>query len=663
MNKRLKSMEYILILGAIIILVSGLSFLGSSFLNTDLLKLLVMALITALLFGLSYVIRRILKLETSSKVYYYFGSVSILIMYLFIGIKGILGEWFSVDGEFSLFIASFFFLIILLASMIKVKYKEYHLINVIVLASLLTMFFLLDFIFKSSLYIYPLFALILFMLNIIKVKDEYKGALKVAAYLYGIASFFFILFIDTVPSSILFGSLVITILLLLRNKEDIETKLLSLIMLTFAIGSFFLNVAIEFDVSEAVVITGFAITIVELLLNFENIIKNKYLEIGYKVIINIFLVFVLLIGVEKSPVSSFIVTIFMLVSSLVNSYIFKRDKYEYMFIPFRLFVLIIFGLILLANYVEFLSFTLGVVIINLVLGSLYYFSKERLVKKEYMVYSLLSTISLVLFSELTITSYIIGLVLLLINYMIYFVNNKSNKLVEGRVFFTFILIYAIVGIKDLDINYIKYLVLSVILGLVLLFNQDDRYNFGITIPIFYLSVVRYIAGLEMIISLESILISLMGFVVTIAFASNVLKRESAKEMLCMLLFAINLFFLPTNEAFVLIIYSLVVSILIIVITLKQPQYKGIYYVGIVFVVINLFRSMDYLGELSTSLYLLIIGIIVVILMILLIYSYQKKLENKTEEEIKELKPRYCGECGEKIDEDDIFCSSCGNKLK
>lgn len=46
MNKRLKSMEYILILGAIIILVSGLSFLGSSFLNTDLLKLLVMALIT-----------------------------------------------------------------------------------------------------------------------------------------------------------------------------------------------------------------------------------------------------------------------------------------------------------------------------------------------------------------------------------------------------------------------------------------------------------------------------------------------------------------------------------------------------------------------------------------------------------------------------------------
>lgn len=628
MNKRLKSMEYILILGAMIILVSGVSFLSSSFLSTDVLKLLVMAFITALLFGLSYTIRHILKLEASSKVYYYFGNVSILIMYLFIGIRGILGEWFSVDGEFSLFIASFFFLIVLLASMIKVKYKEYHLINVIVLSILLTLFFVLDFIFKSSLYIYPLFALILFMLNIIKVKNEYKGALKIAAYLYGIASFFFILFIDTIPASILFGILVMTILLLLRNKEDIETKLLSLIMLTFAIGSFFLNVAIELEVSEAVVITGFTVTIIELLLNFENIIKNKYLEIGYKVILNMFLMFVLLIGVEKSLVSSFIVTIFMLVSSLVNSYIFKRDKYEYMFVPFRLFVLMTFGLMFLANYVEFLSFTLGVVIINLVLGFLYSLSKNKIIKKEYMVYTLLSTISLVLFRELTITTYVIGLVLLLINYMVYFVNNKRDKLIEGRVFYTFILIYAIVGLRDLDINYIKYLVLSVILGAVLLFNQDDRYNFGITLPVFYLSVVRYIVGLELIISLESILISLMGFVITIAFSSNVLKRESSKEILCMLLFAINLFTIPTSGSLVLILYSLIVSILIIVSTLKLTQYKGLYYVGILFVVINLFRILDYLGELSTSLYLLIIGIIVVLLMILLIYSYQKKLEKK-----------------------------------
>lgn len=119
--------SYILILGVVLILISGLFLATSSWaLMNDLTKTMVLTLISGVFFGTSIIAQYKLKIEKTAFAFWVLGSLLVPISILSIGFFKLFGPWFSMFGEGKYlfgFIGSMVCMPIYILSIIKYKHR------------------------------------------------------------------------------------------------------------------------------------------------------------------------------------------------------------------------------------------------------------------------------------------------------------------------------------------------------------------------------------------------------------------------------------------------------------------------------------------------------------------------------------------------------------
>ena len=137
MENKVKTLKTLLTIGAVILLIAGISFQFASTVE-DYVRVITMGLISGVFIYLSIYESKGLDYKSGSIVSHIFACVGFLITFISIGAQELLGEWFSFDGDGAfIYLACCFFLIALLIAISAVRYKVYKLVELSVWISVI----------------------------------------------------------------------------------------------------------------------------------------------------------------------------------------------------------------------------------------------------------------------------------------------------------------------------------------------------------------------------------------------------------------------------------------------------------------------------------------------------------------------------------------------
>lgn len=661
--KKINGMDYLLGFGSIILFCSGIALMCNDIFNTYLIKTVGIASLGVILYILSFVFKYILNINKSFKIANILGSLSILIAYIMAGYNGIFGNWFSIDGEgVQIFLASIAFLVMILSILTAVLNKSYYYINITFIAILVGVFHLLTF-FKLDYQISLIvIGLLLLFASLFKFNKFVYNFSTSAVFVYTLLCIIFGFDNNFLLGSIVLGINLACLLSVLAKSKSIWIEIFSTIAFITLLGFF-----TEYDVNAGllVVITTFIVCIFELACNTFKLIKNNVINIISKLIC-----FLLLVSMayeaENMLVSQVVVFSFLLITSIANAYIIKHEPMEKYLLPIKL-TFIIYGLY--EVLMPYLNVQISEIYLFVVCSLLFMIIYKILNKKKckekigYLIINIIWIICLTACSDEGVLEFILANLVVFTNYLIF--DHKDN-VVLNRLFYTFIafLLLAISSYSSLSIIPIVLQIgIVAILGFI---NRKDKYNFVITMLILYSLFIDLIDFAIVNGSLADIVSSIF-FLTLVGISSEVLfTKVTHKNVFTGILITLDLLMLmEQNQVFIVNIYSLIVSLIIILISLKNDNYKALYYIGLILGALNLVSLISFLDGLPVAVYLLIIAVVLIVVVSIMVYKYQHR-------EIKEEKIvnrpintsiNYCGECGNKLNHDEKYCGNCGAKVK
>lgn len=636
----------------------------NDFFNTYLIKTIGIVCLGIVFYVMSFIFKHLLKVDNSFKVAVILGGLSILIAYIMAGCNQILGTWFSIDGDgVQIFLASIAFLVMFLSILTAVLLHSYQYINLTFIAILVGVFHLLTF-FKLDYQIsLIIIGCLLLVCNLFKFNKYIYNFSSVAVFIFTVLSIIF-----GFENNFLLGSLVlvinaICILSVLAKNKGFLIEFFSLISFIALIISF-VNFKINFGLLT--VILTLIVCVFELAINTFKLVKNDALSVISKIIC-FFILIGMAIDENVSLVSQVVVFMFLLVTTVSNSYIIKHDHTEKYLLPVKL-AFIIGCLFDAINY----NLTVEINSIYLFGGlSLIYLFVYKVLNKRncsekvgYLIINFIWLICVFASLEMGILDFIFAILVILINYIGF--DHKDNVVVH-RLFYTFIL-FLLLAIGGFEIDgIIPTVVVITILSILAFLNYKDKYNYSATVILLY----TYFIDLIDLIVVNGVLLDVLSsifFLTLLGISSEVLfKTAKSKNIFLGILITLELLSLFEN-VFIINIYSLIVSLIIILISLKNDDYKALYYIGLILGSLNLVSLISFLGGLPTSVYLFIIAIVLIIIVSIMIYRYQHreiKVPNNLEEKVEVTMDtiNYCPECGKKIQSDERFCGNCGTKVK
>ena len=160
----------------------------------------------------------------------------------------------------------------------------------------------------------------------------------------------------------------------------------------------------------------------------------------------------------------------------------------------------------------------------------------------------------------------------------------------------------------------------------------------------------------------------LGIVSEVWFIDN----QKAKNVFAGIFYTfIFLNLLGDASSFITLIFGLIFTLSIILVSINNEGYKSLFYVGLVFGLLYLLAMFTLLEGVPASLYLLLIAVFLIVIVSIMLYRAQKnkdvfeEAEKEKRLQIREVKSviNYCSECGNKLKIDDVFCSECGNKVR
>lgn len=655
--KRLENLEYLLVFGMVILFFAGFSLAGNEIVTYPLVKCLILLLIACVFYLMSFIFKRVLKLDLSNKAAYGLGSIMTVSTFIAAGVYKLFGSFFSLTGNgVLLFLASISILVGILALLTMVLYKNYNFIHLTFLSIIFMTVFLLAFYKVNYIVLMLIIISVLLILNILKNKEatfEFSSfAIPVCAF---ISLFLFNVDNNMVLLFILFILNIVSLLFVIYNKKTLEHELLSIIALSGLLVVFSGFIYANFDNNIALIVSIGIVSILDLVLSTFRIIDIKAVKIVYK-FLNIGILALLLLDAEFNTVAHLIAITFILITSIVDAFAIHNDDYERYFLPFKVMFLSCY----LVSFVSQVYSSLVFGIEALIFAFIYRKFNKLSIKPMYAIIVGLSILLSVVNLSTSLITNVLAITLLLFTSLI--VKNKDDRLsniIDGFIAFMFLII------SD-RMNLIESLVLIIVLGIYVYIHRDRKlmfgasmFSLGIAIETFLDHAIKNSDAYLILSTFMSVII--IGIVLEILFDKDIRN----KNVFACILYGFLLFdLLVSIDSLIAILYALIVALSLMLLSISKKGYNSLFYVSLVFGVLYVFEFFGLIEGFPASLYILVIAIALIIVTSIIAY---RRINSKEEVQEKEViinsSVNYCSECGNKISKNDIYCSECGNKVR
>lgn len=655
--KKLENLEYLLVFGMVILFFAGFSLAGNEIVTYPLVKCLILLLIACVFYLMSFIFKRVLKLDLSNKAAYGLGSIMTVGTFIAAGVYKLFGSFFSLTGNgVLLFLASISILVGILALLTMVLYKNYNFIHLTFLSIIFMTVFLLAFYKVNYIVLMLIIISVLLILNVLKNKEatfEFSSfAIPVCAF---ISLFLFNVDNNMVLLFILFILNVVSLLFVIYNKKTLEHDLLSIIALSGLLVVFSGFIYANFDNNIALIVSIGIVSILDLVLSTFRIIDIKAVKIVYK-FLNIGILALLLLDAEFNTVAHLIAITFILITSIVDAFAIHNDDYERYFLPFKVMFLSCY----LVSFVSQVYSSLVFGIEALIFAFIYRKFNKLSIKPMYAIIVGLSILLSVVNLSTSLITNVLAITLLLFTSLI--VKNKDDRLsniIDGFIAFMFLII------SD-RMNLIESLVLIIVLGIYVYIHRDRKlmfgasmFSLGIAIETFLDHAIKNSDAYLILSTFMSVII--IGIVLEILFDKDIRN----KNVFACILYGFLLFdLLVSIDSLIAILYALIVALSLMLLSISKKGYNSLFYVSLVFGVLYVFEFFGLIEGFPASLYILVIAIALIIVTSIIAY---RRINSKEEVQEKEViinsSVNYCSECGNKISKNDIYCSECGNKVR
>ncbi|MBR6073309.1 MAG: zinc ribbon domain-containing protein [Bacilli bacterium] len=671
MEKKIKTLRVILMIGTIVLLIAGISFLFVSSVEPW-IRTLTMGLIAAVLLFLSVYEEYLMKFKGDSIVSYIFSNVSITITYLCIAAYELFGNWFSLSGDGStIYIAGFFLLVALLVLIASVKYKVYKLIELSVWLMIISIAFILKFFEVDDLYIYLGIIVITLINNIIRLTSYGKWA-TFAILIFGI----FYLYHGNELFAMIVGLTMLANMIAIFYKT--KKVIIPFILLYALVLPLMSHSCINSFIGLLIALGLEIILIATKAFNKDSNTNANY--IVYKLAMILSYISIIIFSKIEGPFL-FIVPTVVFIPSLLQSLLLKDEAERYI-LPFKVFYFV-FAICYNLQF-EFMKDYMALFITNMAILLTYFITSKKLYKIPSIVILVLINICGLSGSEL-ISSIIFTLMFALDFYIVYV------KEPNGKIPLT--IAFILQGITSIALRESmcpeSLIAVALMYGIFICITIKNKVLFAASLFGFVVSVSSYLSY----IGLDSLYLGLvthtLTFIALILYQFICIETEKGRAVFLGVTVGIHIGFLLLYPGNVLLkVFALVEAIFLLLFSIKNDEHKGLFDVGMVGVVASLLFILGTFESLPKSLYLIIVAMAIIIITPILIHRYIKKQKQEAllhpKEEVKEevqpqteevqqvVKTRgrkkavannFCPMCGTKLIPDSAFCSECGHKIK
>lgn len=676
--------KWLLGVGATLIYMAGLSLLISN-VGSDALKIVINTLIGVALMGVSLGVEENFKLKNLGKYSFILSLLAFLTTFIYIGNTGMLGTYLSFEGDGAYVYRTFIFLLVaLFAYITHLRYHDFIMTFIEYSALLIALFTLMCNFSANILANSAVVGVILLFFNIVKMSRSLNFFGKCGSLIYALITLFYLADMTIESQAMwIFGLIIVAInvvnlfMIIYKDRRNF-IDIIAIVLLV--LNTFLLTTTLDYNISAGlmVLIAGVVIAIVEILLNYLNVIENRNVLILFKIFIN--LAYLNLFSFTNGVLDYTILAIIIFGTSFINSYIYRHDPYEINILPLKLIFIGTSIFKLIDIYLIALNDIFYYVFLDLIFLGVVLISKNEKHRLEGLVLTLFFTYNLLSFDNLKPTYYVISGIIALLNYYVVIVRLKLTESLKGRIYYALVLFMILLSIFNLDVTGYKYLIASILFGILTLLTYNDRFLFAITLPALTISFSEYLGTLNLDASMIDFLGIALYYVSSVVWFNNLnMDKESKGVLLAIALLIISFGSLMYGEVLNTLL-TIVVGVGMVYYGLKNSEQKAMHVLGIITIILALLSLTSSLGEVKAFIYLLIVGGGIIYFVIRLISKgrfEEPKEEAKEVISVKEEIPmkkkneksssndriKYCYKCGNALNGDEKFCGKCGAKIQ
>ena len=677
MTSKLKKMGYILCVGTTLVFLGSIGIYNSGPEMAGIWKTILIAILAIFLIGLSFVAKKSFKLDKFDNYILTTGFFTLVCGYVSIGEYELFGKWFSFHGEgLYIFLASIAILIAILCLIMKVKTKAFAFYELAYTCLAIAIYDTVMY-FTGDYYIAALVIPSMLLIgNLISLLGKGFSAFPVITF---ISIFMTIMYIgekDTCYGLIFTLINLVSIFVSTRKYKNNDMLILPILGLGFNTLFTFCTLEGLFDNSQtASVISSFIVVIYDLLFIPIGGSEKRGYNIFAKIVVTFFL-FISCMYTKDNLVTGLFVYVFIIVTSLVSTFVIKSDTFERHLLPYKSFMVIQLLCMHLTNYIG-IDFALGHIVCNLACISILIFSKDK-----YLIGELLSLVFITLlrfaFNDGSILFFVIGMTIVLFDYIaMFYLTRRYNTDHNRRTFFILMLFYILFLVVRVDFNYYKYLICAGAYTVLYIFSYKDKMLAGFSLGFIVGSLLLYsysISGYQL--SLYSMII----FGGIFAFGYSIFEDKKSRDSfisVASIAFVIlsgfaSIYFAIIELSFAVIYLTECVTLLIYSNVVNDKYLFNVSMIATAFIICRLLFTIE---GIPTAVVITVTGIIIIIVLSVMIKNYIKKEQDKDikaekaeQERIAQINAQinqgpYCGHCGAKVSLNDDTCPSCFNVIR
>ena len=630
LTKEQKKIDVLLKLGAFMIGLSGIIITTSRIdLVGEYTRIIILLLVAALLFGMSYLSKKVFKIEKTIETYFVLSMMFILFAYLSAISFGLIDNFItSNDLQAALFFALVFGIFLTVG--FNFKRNIYHYIKLIGLFLSLN-FVMMHFNFDLDVR-FIIISILVIGLNLLKEKEYNKNFLLITSlivlpftYLFNLISFNnYVLSIIAV--GLINGNLYYEYSKKVKDeKRSVFVSFITLLIL-FATVINIKEIALEHKMIVLTVIMG-SIYLKTIFVKLPVLIKN-HLRIFINISFFIILVLsntnviegILKVGNSTSLAISGVILLTNLMYILFDN---KNANYEYYLQPFKLALFTYFLLLVMNIELQYVYH-----ILYMITFFMFLVFKDNKMKYIYLS----STFILIIYSMFTgyTTHLILGILHILVPYIAMLVVSRGviKELYKNIVYSGFIIVL-LLELTYIDIIF-NDLYRGSLIGILILTlfsvayqNNEERFNitrYLTTIPLISLMINSPISNEAYIMLTRTVFIYLLYLFNRTIFVDNPYKKH-----LNIVLLSIIMLSMVFTESLFISMFIAVISLGLIYISFKYKEYNYLFYIAVVSIIVNIVVQLrDIWQSIPFWAYLLMFGLLLIATVTYLEVKKQRK---------------------------------------
>ena len=654
MNRETKNLGYVLNFAGAIMFIAMLGIVISNKNISYESASILLGIFAIIQFLLSYLMKKELNLDISSKWFFGIGNVSLLAIFPILYKSDLLSGFFETEGAIYIYLAIISAFVGFISIVTSIVYNKMEFLKV----SYASFFILMSFLFKyynvNIFYVMITLSALVLLLNIFAYKNSIYSVSKLFTFILPCIMLLISQNINVVESLIFTILSLINVLLVMSRNKDLETSLLSLLIIFDVLTLFDINLLnnAEYNLSLPIIVS--LNLLVMLIIDYFKFVNKKYLIDSYKIINYGYLICLTAYMINRSTYVYLISAGLILISMIANKLLFKNDKISSYSLPVGIMFITICLLSFISKNYIYISYNLALFIINIVLLLLYKFNKNYELKIVYSILIVGILTNLVLIKTDTLLGFIINFLVILIDYVfVTLFDNKKNSFIDYMLY-ALLVILPIIQVKYLSINHIKYLLLGFVYMILLYKNHDDKIKSAFTIITLLVTLSMYIDGVISTVWLSKIMITTL-IIVGINVFSYLIMPDSPDNSTFNIVFIdlLLLNLLDYRKVIFINLYIFIAALVMILYSIKNKDDKLSLVSGLIYSFVSLASMISLLSSYPAFIYLFVIGFVLMIIVIYLIKNSKEKVQYKV---------NFCPNCGEKVKNEDKFCSNCGEKI-